>query len=152
MYKSDMREKLIKNPYAAFCLCIETMWHALEGWIGAWVDSGAAVNELVHKSVGSSLKLVTKITSCILIAHVGEKVNVTYDSLLDKIPSADENAFEKCLQYHAFLGKSEKKKKKEGKGNVCLEAGETRCRCDRNHFEFLNTPTNVQQCEIKTRI
>jgi len=34
---------------------------------------------------------------------VGEKANVTYDSMLSKIPGGDENPFEKCLQYHAFL-------------------------------------------------
>lgn len=76
--------------------------------------------------------------------YVGEKVNVTYDSLLSKIPGGDENTFEKCLQYHPFLGKKKnRRKKKEGKWNICLQGGETRCKYNSDQFEFFNTTTST---------
>lgn len=60
------------------------------------------------------------------------------DPLLNKPPNEDENTFEKCLQFHVFLGK--KKVKKEGKWNICLKAGERRCS---DQLQLLNTPTST---------
>lgn len=103
-----MWEKLIENPNGVQRSPCVWSQHGVLGGVGkssGWqgCSSGQAGSEIFWQQFETGKP---KWQAALWLYYVGEKVNVTYDSLLNKIPGADENTFEKCLQCCAFLGKN----------------------------------------------
>lgn len=99
------------TDFSILCVCGHNA-ASLEGWGELRMTVAQQWTSWFRNPLAAVWNWWPRWQAAVWLCYVGEKVNVTYDSLLRKISGGDENPLEKCLQLCAFLGGEKNQERK----------------------------------------